>query len=182
MRGAGLRQPLPPRLLRPDGQAPVERGIRRRGVADFLQGPQRVLPARGLDDPRQHELPEYLVVPCGLREPERVIGSARGVPQVAHPRGGDLQRARRTRHAQAQVEFQLPGRELPDRGPQRLELGVVVRRADVLDLPRPPLVEPHDLDRGRPAARWLHWRRRHQARSRWFHKRARLARNYALVS
>jgi len=32
------------------------------------------------------------------------------------------------------------------------------------------------------AAWWLHWRRRHQARSRWFHKRARLARNYALVS
>jgi hypothetical protein len=32
------------------------------------------------------------------------------------------------------------------------------------------------------AARWLHWRRRHQARSRWFHKRARLQRNYALVS
>jgi SRSO17 transposase len=32
------------------------------------------------------------------------------------------------------------------------------------------------------AARWLHWRRRHQAQSRWFHKRARLARNYALVS
>jgi SRSO17 transposase len=32
------------------------------------------------------------------------------------------------------------------------------------------------------AARWLHWRRRHQARSRWFHQRARLARNYTLVS
>jgi hypothetical protein len=32
------------------------------------------------------------------------------------------------------------------------------------------------------AARRLHWRRRHQARSRWFHQRARLARNYALVS
>jgi SRSO17 transposase len=32
------------------------------------------------------------------------------------------------------------------------------------------------------AARWLDWRRRHQARSRWFHQRARLARNYALVS
>jgi len=32
------------------------------------------------------------------------------------------------------------------------------------------------------AARWLEWRRRHQARSRWFHKRARLARNYALAS
>jgi SRSO17 transposase len=32
------------------------------------------------------------------------------------------------------------------------------------------------------AALWLEWRRRHQARSRWFHQRTRLARNYALVS
>jgi SRSO17 transposase len=41
------------------------------------------------------------------------------------------------------------------------------------------------LRRPRPsghAARWLWWRRRHQARSRWFHKRARLAREYALVN
>jgi hypothetical protein len=41
------------------------------------------------------------------------------------------------------------------------------------------------LSRPRPAwheAWWLEWRRHHQARSRWFHKRARLARNYALVS
>jgi SRSO17 transposase len=41
------------------------------------------------------------------------------------------------------------------------------------------------LIRPRPpghAARWLEWRRRHQARSRWFHKRARLTRNYALVT
>ena len=42
-----------------------------------------------------------------------------------------------------------------------------------------------ELSRPEPpghAARWLRWRRRHQARSRWFHKRARLQRNYALVS
>ena len=32
------------------------------------------------------------------------------------------------------------------------------------------------------AAHWLGWRRRHQARSRWFHQRARLSRNYALVN
>jgi SRSO17 transposase len=32
------------------------------------------------------------------------------------------------------------------------------------------------------AARWLEWRRRHQARSRWFHQRARLKRDYVLVS
>ncbi len=41
------------------------------------------------------------------------------------------------------------------------------------------------LDRPEPpghAAHWLQWRRRHQARSRWFHKRARLVRNYVLVS
>jgi hypothetical protein len=33
--------------------------------------------------------------------------------------------------------------------------------------PRPPEHATH----------WLNWRRRHQARSRWFHKRTRLARN-----
>jgi SRSO17 transposase len=32
------------------------------------------------------------------------------------------------------------------------------------------------------AARWLNWRRRHQARSRWYHQRARLGRNYSLIS
>jgi hypothetical protein len=32
------------------------------------------------------------------------------------------------------------------------------------------------------AARWLEWRRRHQARPRWFHKHARLKRDRALVS
>jgi hypothetical protein len=32
------------------------------------------------------------------------------------------------------------------------------------------------------AAHWLAWRRRHQARSRWFHQRARPNREYALVS
>jgi SRSO17 transposase len=40
------------------------------------------------------------------------------------------------------------------------------------------------LSRPKPpghAARWLEWRRRHQARSRWFHQRARLERNYTLV-
>jgi SRSO17 transposase len=44
--------------------------------------------------------------------------------------------------------------------------------ADALSRPKPP---GH-------AARWLEWRRRHQARSRWFHKHARLQRDYALAS
>ena len=43
----------------------------------------------------------------------------------------------------------------------------------------------HTLTRTKPpghTARWLQWRRRHQAQSRWYHQRARLTRNYALVS
>lgn len=32
------------------------------------------------------------------------------------------------------------------------------------------------------AARWLAWQRRHQVRSRWFHQRARLSRQYTLAS
>ena len=41
------------------------------------------------------------------------------------------------------------------------------------------------LQRSHPlghTARWLNWRRRHQARSRGFHQRTRLNRNNALVS
>jgi hypothetical protein len=64
---------------------------------------------------------------------------------------------------------------LPPADPGLVPLSVrEVRRllAAALGRPKPP---GH-------AARWLEWRRRHQARSRWFHKRARLARNYTLVS
>jgi hypothetical protein len=39
----------------------------------------------------------------------------------------------------------------------------------------------HAYPRGHDA-RWLNWRRRHQARLCWFHQRARLNRDYALVS
>jgi hypothetical protein len=65
--------------------------------------------------------------------------------------------------------------EPPPRDPGLIPLTVhEVKRllAAALSQPEPP---GH-------AAHWLEWRRRHQARSRWFHQRARLARNYALVS
>jgi SRSO17 transposase len=42
-------------------------------------------------------------------------------------------------------------------------------------------VLPHPKPPGH-ASHWLNWRRRHQARARWFHQRARLNRDYALVS
>jgi SRSO17 transposase len=63
----------------------------------------------------------------------------------------------------------------PPRDPGLIPLTVCeVKRllAATLSQPKPP---GH-------AAHWLAWRRRHQARSRWFHQRARLARNYTLVS
>jgi len=41
------------------------------------------------------------------------------------------------------------------------------------------LVRPHPPGH---ASRWLTWRRRHQARSRWFHQRTRLNRANALAS
>jgi SRSO17 transposase len=65
--------------------------------------------------------------------------------------------------------------EAPPRDPGLIPLTVhEVKRllAAALSQPDPP---GH-------AARWLEWRRRHQARSRWFHQRARLARNYPPVS
>jgi len=65
--------------------------------------------------------------------------------------------------------------EPPPRDPGLIPLSVhEVKRllAAALSRPQPP---GH-------AARWLEWRRRHQARSRWFHQRARLARNHSLVS
>jgi SRSO17 transposase len=62
----------------------------------------------------------------------------------------------------------------PPAGPGLIPLSVrEIRRllADALTRPKPP---GH-------TARWLEWRRRHQARSRWFHKHARLERDYALL-
>jgi hypothetical protein len=61
----------------------------------------------------------------------------------------------------------------PDPGMIPLTVPQVKRLlAEVLTRPRP---------RGH-GAHWLAWRRRHQARSRWFHQRTRLNREYTLVS
>jgi hypothetical protein len=55
------------------------------------------------------------------------------------------------RPGRPEVKLQLPGREpLPGSGLQRLQLCVIVRRADVLDLPRPAPRGSHDLNRGLP--------------------------------
>ena len=53
----------------------------------------------------------------------------------------------------SEVELRLPGRQaLPRYGLQRLQLGVIARRAEVLDVPRPAAGGPHDLHRRRQPA------------------------------
>jgi hypothetical protein len=107
VRGAGRGQLLPPRQRGIRRQAAVERGIRRRGRPGLGQDPQRVPLAGRLDDPREDQLPEHLIIRGGLTEAEHVIGTAQRIQQVSHPRGGDLQRPARSPAGQAQVELAL---------------------------------------------------------------------------
>jgi SRSO17 transposase len=77
------------------------------------------------------------------------------------------------------TDTQAPSPNTPDQRPPA-EPGLIpltvpeVKRllADALHQQKPPGHNTH----------WSNWRRRHQARSRWFHQRARLNRDYALVS
>jgi hypothetical protein len=79
---------------------------------------------------------------------------------------------------QDRTDTQAPAPVTPDQAPPpdpgKIPLTIPETRrllASRLTRTRPPSHADH----------WLDWRRRHQARSRWFHKRARLNRNYALV-
>jgi len=54
---AGCRQTGSPRLLRITRQTTLERRIGHRVDPGLLEHPQGVLPAGGLDDPRQHQFP-----------------------------------------------------------------------------------------------------------------------------
>jgi hypothetical protein len=119
-------------------QAPFERRVRRRRLPGFLQHPQAVQLAGRLDDPCQHQLAEHLIARGGPAEAEHVIAAAQGIQQVLHPRGRDRQRPARAPPAEAgpEVQLALPGRQaLPRDGLEDLQFGVVVGRADVLDVP-----------------------------------------------
>jgi SRSO17 transposase len=82
-------------------------------------------------------------------------------------------------HLKDRTDTQAPPPNTPDQPPPA-EPGMIpltvpeVKRllADVLQHPKPPGHHTH----------WLNWRRRHQARSRWYHQRARLNRDYTLVT
>ena len=55
---------------------------------------------------------EHLIAASRRVEPERVVAAGQRVPQMPHPRAGDLQRATcgsRSREVQAEIEVRLPG-------------------------------------------------------------------------
>ncbi len=70
----------------------------------------------------------------------------------------------------------------PGAGPGADLAGVAFACGRVPDDDREQALAPLGVGDAQHGGLWLQWRRRHQARSRWFHKRTRLARNYALVS
>lgn len=83
-----------------------------------------------------HQLQEDLVAAGRPAEPQHPVGVLTGVQQDAHPRRRARQRPGRPR-ARAEVELKLAdGHPLPGRGLQRLQLGLIVSRTDVLDAPR----------------------------------------------
>jgi hypothetical protein len=76
-------------------------------------------------------------------------GMLQRVEQATHPRRRDRQRPARRTGIQAQVQLALPGSQpLPGGRLQQLHLSVVMRRAEVLDIPRPAMRGVHDLHRG----------------------------------
>jgi hypothetical protein len=77
------------------------------------------------------------------------------------------------------TDTQAPPPVTPGQAPPREPGLIPLTVHEVKRLLAAALARPHHRSH---AALWLQWRRRHQARSRWFHQRARLNRDYALVS
>jgi SRSO17 transposase len=77
------------------------------------------------------------------------------------------------------TDTQAPPPTAPDQAPPREPGLIPLTVHEVKRLLAAALARQHPRSH---AALWLQWRRRHQARSRWFHQRARLSPDYALVS
>jgi SRSO17 transposase len=77
------------------------------------------------------------------------------------------------------TDTQAPPPVTPDQAPPEDPGLVPLTVAEIRRLLAAGFQRPHPPGH---AAHWLNWRRRHQARSRWFHQRTRLNRDNALVS
>jgi hypothetical protein len=151
MPGAGRRQQFPPPLGGVDRQTPLEGPVGHRLDAGLRQHAHRVQLGRRLDDPGQHQVPKHLIL-ASSGEPDSFVGSAQGVPQVPHPRSHDRQRPTGLRRSvQANVELALTCRHaLTGDGLEQFELDLIVRRPNVLDVPRTLARGVDNLHRTRP--------------------------------
>ena len=117
-----------------------DRRVRGRADAGLVQHAQRVELAGRLDDPREHQRGEHLVPAGGDVQTQRGETAGQGIGQVPHPGRGDRQRRsrpdRRAGLVQTEVELTLACLQtLPGNSFQQLQLGGVIRRPDVLDIP-----------------------------------------------
>lgn len=127
--------PLAPGVFGVAAQPALDRGVGGRCHADLFQHPCGVLLAGRLDDPGQDQLAEHLITACRLVEAEQVVGTGESVPEVRHLRGGDLQRPSTSGGRKTRVELSLIlSQSLGSSSLQRLELVLVVGRAEVLDI------------------------------------------------
>jgi DDE superfamily endonuclease len=77
------------------------------------------------------------------------------------------------------TDAQAPPHVTPGQAPPRDPGMIPLTAAEVRRLLAAAVARHHPEGH---AVRWLAWRRRHQARSRWFHQRTRVNREYALIS
>jgi hypothetical protein len=141
MRGTSCGQVASPRVVGVALQATLDRRVGDRVDPGLGQDSQAVGLTGGLDDPREHQLPEHLVVVGGGVESELVIDPAQRVPQRRHLRGCDLQRAGSACsedvgvRAEVELELALPaGQPLPGHRLERLHSLGVMGRANLLDV------------------------------------------------
>jgi hypothetical protein len=146
---------VPPGLLRIGGQAALYGAVRRGRDAGLFQHPRAVKLADRLDDPRQHQLGEHLIRARSALDAQHPVGApAHPAGRPSAPRGSAaarrLAQPGRIGGLQAQVKLALAGRQpLPRGGLLQLQLAVIMRRPEVLDVPRPAVRRIYDLHRPR---------------------------------
>jgi hypothetical protein len=102
--------------------------------------PQRILFAGRFDDACQRQIAKHLIPAGGGIETEDLVGPAEGLPEVTGLGGEDLQRFTvNAGGVQPEIKCALAfGQPLAGCRLQRFDLAVVMGRAQVFDLARPP--------------------------------------------
>ncbi|BCO33714.1 hypothetical protein MHEC_01470 [Mycobacterium heckeshornense] len=146
-------------------QPPLHRPIGRRIHPGLRKHPQRIDLAGRFDDSGAHQVPKHLISIGGGIKAQHPIGMTQRLPQVLRTGAHDLQRPATAGSGllESQVQALLTGSHALSRSRlERLQLGLTVRRAEVLNLARSPPRRPHDLHRGCSRGRLHRAHIRHQ--------------------